>query len=222
MCTVSGGTVTVPHTSFSTPSSAHLNSLICRASHSALNAFVGSCGMDMAAPDIWSCIPRVWSAALSCPRIRLYMLLNPNTFKKYHDAELTQDASNEFSSIPRCNIGLKRNVNGNGTLVVRKPEKAQLIQPPMTIMGKTLVRFPFIMSVIMEGSVIGFFATTSRSLFLVKNPVFSLLKKSFLIWNDFLGMNRPFSRRCLLLISAWLSDICWRSTFFSDESNIVT
>lgn len=29
------------------------------------------------------------------------------------------------------------------------PEKAQLIHPPITIMGRTLVRFPFIMSVSM-------------------------------------------------------------------------
>lgn len=30
-----------------------------------------------------------------------------------------------------------------------KPEKAQLIHPPIRIMGRTLVRFPFIMSVSM-------------------------------------------------------------------------
>jgi hypothetical protein len=37
-------------------------------------------------------------------------------------------------------------------LLVRKPEKAQLIHPPITIMGNTLVKLPFIISVIMEGS----------------------------------------------------------------------
>ena len=41
------------------------------------------------------------------------------------------------------------------TLVVTKPLKCQLIQPPITIIGNTFVRFPFSMSVIIEGSVIG-------------------------------------------------------------------
>ena len=48
-------------------------------------------------------------------------------------------------------------VRGKGTLVVMNPENVQLIQPPMTIMGRTLVRFPFNMSIIMVGSCIGFF-----------------------------------------------------------------
>jgi len=39
--------------------------------------------------------------------------------------------------------------------VVTKPEKCQLIQPPTTIMGTMLVMFPFSMSVIMLGSVMG-------------------------------------------------------------------
>ena len=39
-------------------------------------------------------------------------------------------------------------------LLVKNPEKAQLIQPPMMIMGKTLVTLPFNISVIMLGSVI--------------------------------------------------------------------
>lgn len=74
-------------------------------------------------------------------------------------------------------MGLKRKVRGNGTLaaealqkkiwffcasqtvskveilLVTNPEKVQLIQPPMRIMGSTLVTFPFIMSVNMLGSV---------------------------------------------------------------------
>lgn len=33
--------------------------------------------------------------------------------------------------------------------LVTNPEKAQLIHPPIKIIGRTLVRFPFIMSVIM-------------------------------------------------------------------------
>ncbi len=40
-----------------------------------------------------------------------------------------------------------------GALLVTNPEKVQLIQPPMRIMGSTLVTFPFIMSVSMLGSV---------------------------------------------------------------------
>lgn len=37
-------------------------------------------------------------------------------------------------------------------LLVKNPENAQLIHPPMTIIGKTLVTFPFNISVIMLGS----------------------------------------------------------------------
>lgn len=39
------------------------------------------------------------------------------------------------------------------SLLVTNPEKVQFIQPPMRIMGSTLVTFPFIMSVSMLGSV---------------------------------------------------------------------
>jgi hypothetical protein len=49
------------------------------------------------------------------------------------------------------------------TLVVTNPLKCQLIQPPMTIMGRTLVKLPFSMSVIIEGSVIGFGAGAARA-----------------------------------------------------------
>ena len=38
-------------------------------------------------------------------------------------------------------------------LLVKKPENAQFIHPPMTIIGKTLVTLPFNISVIMVGSV---------------------------------------------------------------------
>lgn len=37
-------------------------------------------------------------------------------------------------------------------LLVKKPENAQLIHPPITIIGNTFVTLPFSMSVIMEGS----------------------------------------------------------------------
>lgn len=70
------------------------------------------------------------------------MLLNPNTLRKYHEADDTQAASNEASSTPLCNIGLKRKVNGKGTFVVTKPENIQLIHPPITIIGSTLMKLP--------------------------------------------------------------------------------
>lgn len=57
------------------------------------------------------------------------MLLRPKTLRKYQDADETHAASKEASSTPRCNIGLKRNVKGNGTFVVTKPENIQFIQP---------------------------------------------------------------------------------------------
>lgn len=72
------------------------------------------------------------------------MLLSPNTFRKYQDAELTlrvqqkhvqsasttdgrtgkgtfqggayQDASRDSRSMPLCSMGLNRSVRGNGTL----------------------------------------------------------------------------------------------------------
>jgi len=54
-----------------------------------LKAFWGSCCIAIAAPDICSCIKRVWSAALFSPRIKEYMLRKPNTFRKYHEADET-------------------------------------------------------------------------------------------------------------------------------------
>lgn len=80
---------------------------------------------------------------MSCPRIRLYMLLRPNTLRKYQEAELTlethqssanlatrhttaaaaaaayQDASSDSRSMPRCNMGLNLSVRGNGTLAAQ-------------------------------------------------------------------------------------------------------
>lgn len=97
------------------------------------------------------------------------MLRKPKIFKKYHEAELTlgefvggfekaatetyQEAFNELrDSQPRCNIGLKRYVRGNGTFVVRKPENAQLIQLPITIMGTMFKALLFNISDAIEGS----------------------------------------------------------------------
>lgn len=91
------------------------------------------------------------------------MLLKPKTLRKYHEADDTHAASKEASSTPRCNIGLKRNVSGKGTFVVTNPENIQLIHPteqnvihgqitpsfhianlpPITTIGKTLIKFPF-------------------------------------------------------------------------------
>src|SRR6056300_228889 len=39
-------------------------------------------------------------------------------------------------------MGLNLKVSGKGTFVVTNPEKCQLIQPPITIMGKTFVKLP--------------------------------------------------------------------------------
>jgi hypothetical protein len=46
------------------------------------------------------------------------MLRNPKTFKKYHEADETHDASSATSSTPLCNIGLNLRVSGNGTFAV--------------------------------------------------------------------------------------------------------
>ena len=84
-------------------------------------------------------------------------------------------------------------------LVVTKPEKCQLIQPPMTIMGSTLVRLPLSISVIMEGSVIGLGCATFRCC-VFRMPVSSLLKKCRRVRNVCFGRYLPFSRRLRLRI----------------------
>lgn len=82
--------------------------------------------------------------------MRLYMLLSPNTLRKYQDAELTlqhlpmtvihgdqyliwcccvfvcvyQEASSDSRSIPLCNIGLNLKVRGNGTLAAPRNKQA--------------------------------------------------------------------------------------------------
>lgn len=108
------------------------------------------------------------------------MLRNPNTFRKYHDALETQAASSEANSTPRCNIGLKRSVNGNGTFVVTNPENIQFIQPPMKTMGKTLMKFPLTMSDSMADE----FGLTGCRFCVLKYPVSALLKKCRRIAND--------------------------------------
>jgi hypothetical protein len=40
--------------------------------------------------------------------------------RKYQDADDTQAASRERSSIPLCNIGLNLSVSGNGTFAERE------------------------------------------------------------------------------------------------------
>ena len=61
-----------------------------------------------------------FSSPLFSPKINEYTLRRPKTLRKYQLAELTQEASNEASSTPRWSIGLKRNVNGKGTLAEGK------------------------------------------------------------------------------------------------------
>ena len=47
-------------------------------------------------------------------------------------------------------------------VLVTNPEKAQLIHPPMIIIGKTLVTFPLSISVIAFGSVMGLVVGAAR------------------------------------------------------------
>lgn len=84
------------------------------------------------------------------------------------------------------------------------PENIQLIQPPIMIMGSTLVTLPLSMSVIMLGSVIMFWVTAGR--FCVKYPVSSLLKNCLRIRNAERGMYLPFSRRRRARIKIWLQN----------------
>ena len=150
------------------------------------------------------------------------MLLRPKTLRKYQEAEETQDASSDMSSMPRCSMGLKRRVSGKGTLVVTKPEKCQLIQPPMTIMGSTLVRLPLSMSVIMDGSVMGLGGAAALASCALRTPESSLLRKCLLMRKDCLGRSLPFSLRTLLRMRTWESRTCARSTFFWEESRTET
>lgn len=128
------------------------------------------------------------------------MLRKPNTFKKYHDALETQAASSEASSTPRCSIGLKRNVNGNGTFVVTNPENIQFIQPPMITMGRTLMKFPLTMSDSMADEL----GLTGCRFWVLKYPASALLKKCRRIANDWAVRYLPFSRSKRARIIAWL------------------
>lgn len=66
--------------------------------------------------------------------------------------------TNFASSTSNMRLCRAVNVPNKLNLLMTKPENAQLIHPPITIMGSTLVRFPFIMSVSMlvseKGSVV--------------------------------------------------------------------
>ena len=88
------------------------------------------------------------------------------------------------------------NVEIMSSLLVTNPENAQFIQPPIIIMGRTLVMLPFSMSFITVGSVIGLFAGAGRRCVL-KNPVSSLLKKWRLMRKDCFGRYFPFSLNSL-------------------------
>lgn len=128
------------------------------------------------------------------------MFLNPKTLRKYHEADETHEASNDWSSTPRCNIGLNRRVSGKGTLVVTKPENIQLIQPPMTTIGKTLIKFPLTKSV----NIADEFGVAGGLFCVLKYPDSSLLKKCRLMANDWGVKYFPFSRSNLARIIAWL------------------
>lgn len=128
------------------------------------------------------------------------MLRKPNTFKKYHDALETQAASSEANSTPRWSIGLKRNVNGNGTFVVTNPENIQLIQPPMNTIGRTLMKFPLTMSESMADEL----GLTGCLFCVLKYPISALLKKFRRIANDWAVKYLPFSRNKRARIIAWL------------------
>jgi hypothetical protein len=65
-----------------------------------------------------------------------------------------QDAANMSSSIPYSSIVLKQRVSGNRTLVMTKPENVMLIHPPIRVTRKAFVKFLFIVSVSIVGSVI--------------------------------------------------------------------
>ncbi|XP_055632558.1 uncharacterized protein LOC129773031 [Toxorhynchites rutilus septentrionalis] len=62
------------------------------------------------------------------------------TFGKYHEADETQTALGEASSMPHCNIGLTRWVRGYGTSVVTNLENIQLIETSITIVCKTFMK----------------------------------------------------------------------------------
>jgi len=82
---------------------------------------------------------------------------------KYAESwDVFKDYKKPLTIVQSCNCHKHRG-RGFHTFVVTKPLKCQLIHPPMTIMGRTLVRLPFSMSVIIEGSVIGLGAGAARA-----------------------------------------------------------
>jgi len=79
------------------------------------------------------------------------------------------------------------------TFVVTNPEKCQLIHPPTTIMGTILVMFPFTISVIMLGSVIGFGGAVVFRVptFIQSINFFGLSKIHWKIKNQLLKLIKP-------------------------------
>merc|ERR1712135_249655 len=118
-------------------------------------------------------------------------------------------------------MALNLKVSGKGTLVVMKPLKVQLIHPPITIMGRTLVRLPLSMSIIIVGSCMGFLGG-AEGLSTLSTPVSSLLKKLRLIRNDSRGIYFPCSLNTLLLINTCDCLIWSTSAFFCDVRRMDT
>ena len=62
-------------------------------------------------------IKRIEKSFLSPPLFQFLYFLG--TKKETKNQRIYHDASSETSSIPRCNIGLNRNVTGNGTFAAK-------------------------------------------------------------------------------------------------------
>ena len=130
------------------------------------------------------------------------MFLNPKTLRKYQEADDTHEASNDCNSTPRWSIGLNLNVRGNGTFVVTNPENIQLIHPPITTMGRTLIKLPLTRSV----SIAEELGAAGGRFCVLKYPDYSLLKKCFFMVNADWVKYFPFSRKRRARIIAWLEN----------------
>lgn len=84
----------------------------------------------------------------------------------------------------------------NFTFVVTKPEKVQLIQPPIKIIGIMLSMLPLSISLIIDGSR-AFGCAVCLSIRFGKYPCSSSAKKFLRIPNELGGRTLPFSRSSL-------------------------
>mmetsp|Transcript_41589 Transcript_41589/g.70197 ORF Transcript_41589/g.70197 Transcript_41589/m.70197 type:complete len:117 (-) Transcript_41589:195-545(-) len=114
--------------------------------------------------------------------------------RKYIDNEVTYVTSKVDNSMSRCNMLRKREVRGKGNFAITNPEKKYESHGNITTLGMIITMFFFIMSVIIDGSVIMFAIGLAISTFCWRRPVSGATNMSFLDLNADTGIKCAFSR----------------------------